>query len=103
MTIEIKLTLNEKFDRKLTDKYLSTMMETLRTIGCVTNVEITEDEPTRQFFVHYNDRYAKLVQAKDEETARELVYDKGQGEVVFFERETVTVEEMEDEKPFDKN
>lgn len=92
MTIEIKLTLNEKFDRKLTDKYLSTMMETLRTIGCVTDVEITEDEPTRQFFVHYNDRYAKVVSAKSPSDASEKVKN-GEGETMFYEREEVAIED----------
>lgn len=94
MRLKIELELeDEQFDSDRMRNDLKVMKETLGLFTCVRAVtEFSVDIPTDQYIVHYNDRYAKVVSAKNPNEASEKVKN-GEGETMFYEREEVAIEE----------
>lgn len=94
MKLNIELTIDDKnFDSERLKNDLEVMRQTLGMMSCVKGVDEWQlGVKVKEYVVHYNERFAKVVKAESPEEASERV-EKGEGDTLFYEREEISVEE----------
>jgi hypothetical protein len=89
----VEIALQDDIDKEFLDEYLQVVTKMFLMFHFVESVHKCEVVDEREYLVDYNEKYCKTVMARDAEHARSLVIDHRKGEILYFNTETVSVEE----------